>query len=398
MEELKKVNNIFEEEKKDKLNKEKLDILMREQNKINNASDEDKKIMDIPVNVPEEERVHGLIKEEGKALVTPNGKIFPLNDDEDDDFNIDDIELTPEEEAEIEGMWNDAYNEGNGFTAKHMQQYILNQFSFLTEAETKIVSNVIDRVRNKEEFSVYNALPDSMKNFIKLQMSGVREKTAVNMAARAFINNIIDEIVSFQAMESFGESIEKKKNEMFDELSKEAVSGYLANYILKFDSYKIAAEKIRSKEDISEEDEKAISEAMDVYNAIQDVLSLQPIIDDLKSKPGKYVFKRRQLDKFPRECESFNMKYSRSIYSIKDLNLIAPSIVTLIECTEITAKLIVLAFIRYTLNFSVDVSYENIFMQNFIAVILLSISATSEDDMKIVDKIKSALNEIAGLI
>lgn len=396
--------NVIDKEIQYKQNEAKLDKLIADEKVKLNASEADKKVMDFPIYDKPEEVETGLISSEEKVAVDNfTGRLNVISDKpSEDEIDFDNLELSEEEQAEIDRMVKEADLSGMSLTPARMQKEILESFDFLNKKEREDFGKVIDRVRNKEQFSVYAALPESMKIFINLQCGGSSSnKNTRNAYARGFVENFVAQLQASCSLDAMADLFDKKKDEELKKLGQELSSGYLALQKQRWDLYALEAEKILEKsktEEVSEEDLNKASSYQSFSKSFNDSYTLLPLIEDVKNRRGKYKFKPIQVEKFTKECESFNIKYERSAYDIKEISGCLPVIQRLIDTDVATAKFILLAFMRFTMNYKPDVVTEHIFMSNFVSNIYLSDTATTEDDMVIVDELKNGLNTLAGLL
>ena len=245
------------------------------------------------------------------AIVVENpftGKPMLVTEEEDDDeFNL----------GSFEDMMNDdsitpmTIDESKiKITEKHVTDEIESIFSetvHLSQDDIETIIELANRVKNKEEFSYYASMPEVVKNAINriigLDMGlkmGNFVKEGRNYIASSILTDIVNNATSEILVHDLQKSIKSIKKDATDKIKQDAYWDDSRKYLM----YGVL--DTATKLDAEGKHDKA-EQYREVNKAFLESLTMEDMLE--KYKAGKIRIKKIEIEKFKRECESFNMKY-----------------------------------------------------------------------------------------
>lgn len=233
------------------------------------------------------------------------------------------------------------------------------------------INTIIDlanKVKNKEEFSYYMAMPQAIKDLINstigIEMGskmGSFVKEGRNYVAGTILNNIVNDATQDVAFNDLQKSIAAIKHDSANKIKQDKYWSDYKRYLLFGTIEK--ADKLR--QDGKEDKAKKYEE---VHDAFIESYMMNDLID-LYSK-GKIRVRKIDIEKFKKTCRSFNFKYRNSINIINDITqvlLILDRNVDKSYDIDIIKEFICI-FIKYTdiKNMKADNIIDHVFMYNWI--------------------------------
>jgi hypothetical protein len=372
---------------------------------------EDKEMQEIIQKEKEKSNYsEGLLIEEATVKTNPANGLQNVVGDE--DVFSDDYVMPEEEEAKIKQIIESSDEEGKNLTIFDISYALKETFTFLTDEDVQEMVKITQRVRNGEKFSIYNSLPESMKNHINSQSVGLTADQKKSMA-KMFITQLIEETSMFKSLNIAGKKISAEMDKDYQEFKKTSFAGYITDQKNRFEvEWEANAKKLEEAGDST-----GAEKIRKVIRAYIDSYQLQGLLSDIEANYGKlYRFKPIKIEKFFRECESFNIKYSRSEYNIKDISLCVPVLLRWLnknteieestdlsveqteEYTVLDVKIFLLAFITYTMNMKPENPADHAFMLYFVSNVLLMDSATGEEDLQFVSNMLSNIKTVINIL
>lgn len=308
------------------------------------------------------------------AIVVENpftGKPMLVTEEEDDDeFNL----------GSFEDMMNDdsitpmTIDESKiKITEKHVTDEIESIFSetvHLSQDDIETIIELANRVKNKEEFSYYASMPEVIKNAINriigLDMGlkmGNFVKEGRNYIASSILTDIVNNATSEILVHDLQKSIKSIKKDATDKIKQDAYWDDSRKYLM----YGVL--DTATKLDAEGKHDKA-EQYREVNKAFLESLTMEDMLE--KYKAGKIRIKKIEIEKFKRECESFNMKYRSNTNIIRDINLVLPSLDRHADKKfDInTIKEFICVFIKYCMNKNPNNITDHTFMYNWISNML----------------------------
>lgn len=268
----------------------------------------------------------------------------------------------------------------------------------LEDISPAVIQQMIDlanRRKNKENFSVYNSMPDEIKKMIddSARASGFTpmdkrykemKHTIANMLLDDFIANVDMERIKHE----FNSEIEQLFNKASNEIGEEIV-GYSNEKIAK---YKEAADKM--------EDTEKKQKLLDVLARIQEAYDL----NELKEFAKKCKIKHFDLEKPSRHFDAYTRKYANSSYNIYSIEMARPIMYRNLNTGEkemysdkdINAFFI--AFCKQTMNMKpenvLDHSYMYYVMYNIVLADLNKSEKTRETSEIFMSHVKDVIKNL----
>lgn len=242
-----------------------------------------------------------------------------------------------------------------------------------TFPNTKFSDEDIEKVRvaaekqkRKEDFSYYEAMPESVKGAINgmigAQMQskmGSFNKEGRNYIVQAILDNIIQDEVVDKATYDMNKMIQKGMKDISEETKRDKYwEGSRAFFMSEIDN------KIKKFED---EGKHEIAERFrQVKEAYRQSYTYENMLDAYKE--GKIKVKKIQVEKFNRTCEEFNFKYQKTQNIINDIKTLLPKLdrVAAKHFDLDIIKEFIVIFINYVKNMDVNDYKDHTFMYYFI--------------------------------
>lgn len=270
----------------------------------------------------------------------------------------------------------------------------------LNIADVTMIINACDRVKRKEEFPYYNAMPPIIQNQIKAMIGSVGDKNTIRQGRNFIAKSLIDEIINNEFMDfvntDFQNTITTLTNETREEMKKDDFWSSRRKFFFEYLPKK--EEEYREKGD----SEKAELTAKMRASFIQSYQFRDMI--ELYSTTGKLKIKKIQIEKFDRTCNEFNLKYERSKNAIHDIKGVLPILkrATQSEYSEDILKEFICVFIAYTNFKHLDPNnlVDHVFMYYFINNIITIdyYNPDKEEDVQFRTQLINNINELLKLI
>lgn len=347
----------------------------------------------------EEPNEKGLLEKKTNVMSDGSGALFPIGDDI--DLSDVDLDIVTEEEKRIDTEFQGIID-STKVTREDIIESLKETFNFATSEQLEVLYDIVKRIDNGEEFSIYNALPDNVKDYINTFSAGVQNHNAKRMFANEFFKNLTKEIRSFKAYDNMAKFKEKKTDEIIENDFKELYQDYFKDQKERFENSFTNRYEILNKED-SEEAKTKAQLALDIVEGYKESYTLNKFKENVFTHKGKYRFKRIDFEKPERVINSFNLKYANNPdFNNADISLIEPILLKFLnqyfpeeEYTVTDSTLFIFAFIKYTMNFSANNLADHTFMFYFINNIRVFNLVTSEYDINF---IKNIITNIADII
>lgn len=242
-----------------------------------------------------------------------------------------------------------------------------------TFPNTKFSDEDIEKVRvaaekqkRKEDFSYYEAMPESVKGAINgmigAQMQskmGSFNKEGRNYIVQAMLDNIIQDEVVDKATYDMNKMIQKGMKDISEETKRDKYwEGSRAFFMSEIDN-KIKKFEDEGKHEIAERF-RQVKEAYRQSYTYENMLAAY--------KEGKIKVKKIQVEKFNRTCEEFNFKYQKTQNIINDIKTLLPKLdrVAAKHFDLDIIKEFIVIFINYVKNMDVNDYKDHTFMYYFI--------------------------------
>lgn len=233
---------------------------------------------------------------------------------------------------------------------------------------------IAKRYQAKENFSVFEALPNTIRASItkELAENGVNNKNA----RKLFAENLITEILNSIAIDKYQVEFNKAMKDTFsDDIPEISDSVYKDIETRKEKMYKVAVE-LR---------EKGYEEKANTFEQIGDMVEESFKYEKFKEAIKNHSIKIRKIDleKYNRVFKEFNYKYEKSVYSITTVEAI-PSILGRVLPYDYSNEDIikfVVAFCKYCTNMKPENPVEHTFMYYFIySIVILDLKSSDDNE------------------
>lgn len=400
-----------------KLTDQEIDTLVDYAEKVNENNEEIKTIRNLPSNNGVEERNPEDITEENEkksmmVSIDPNTGENRIIGDVGEKDEIEDSETFEEMCERIENSDIDLESTTTRPISDEEATKIIDDpntkdiFSTISNSDdldginpetlTKLIS-VANRRINKEKFSVYNEMPEEIKNMIDTYAAGAgispvdkRYKMMKNSVAEALLDEFISNINLNRIHSDFNAEIEN----IFDKASKEISEDIIGYSNEKIAKYKEAADKM--------EDPEKKEKLLKVLDRIQEAYDLS----ELKEFAKSCKIKPFDLEKPKKFFDHFSQKYKSSNYNIYSIEMCRPILYRNInaiytedgaEESAISDKDInafFICFCKQTTNMKSDEVLDHSYMYYVIYNIVLSDLNKSENTKHISDTFLANVYEV----
>ena len=270
----------------------------------------------------------------------------------------------------------------------NLKNSISTQFD-IPDEEIKELISVIMRYRSGESFSVYNALPETVKKFVNvmaMELGTPRDK--YNMIAKSVLDQFIAEANIDQEFIDFQKALEKELEipnmiDMYSEHNKERMEVTILESADKLqEQYPEKAEMLRQ-----------------VSKTFTETYKFTRLKDCLANDPKVMRKLRRSKTLYKRYCDEFNYKNKDSQYKINDiymvgkvLNKVLPSDI-LVDDIYKFVTLFCKTCEDLNPNDVVDCAYMYYFIKNII-MLEYADEAKTEFSKELISNIINMINEI----
>lgn len=343
--------------------------------------------------------------EVGTATVVTNpftGKPMFVSDNEDTDFHLQSFEEMMEDESIVPMEIDESKVNINTNMVKNQIQAIFGNKQNLSMADLDKLVELANRVKNKEKFSYYSSMPQSVKDLINetigVEMGskmGSFIKEGRNYIAGSILQDIVNDATQEVAYNDLQKSIAAIKGEGAREMKKDSYWTDVKRYLMFGTLEK--ADKLR---------EEGKTEQADRYEAVHDAFIESYMMTDMLDmySRGKIRVRKIDVEKFKKTCNSFNFKYQNSTNVINDITQV---IMILDRYADKRFDLDIIkeficVFIKYTdiKNMKADDIVDHTFMYNWIFNIITLDMYNKEDEFSVEfhDQLISNINNFLSVI
>lgn len=350
-------------------------------------------IANLPSNQGKEERSKDEISESGEArkmtvLVDPNtgeNKIIGPASDRKESFD---------EICERLKDGNININVGSDpFSENELKESLKTSFENLSSKKDYSISDdatrellfIVNRKKNNEEFNVYKAFPQEVKDIVDkyLEENGMggnsmQCKQTRNLVSESLLNEFISNIELNRIQSDFNKEIEDLFEKGSTELA-ESIVGYTSE---RNKIYREAAEKMED------------SDKKEQLTKILDQIDLAYSLDNLKEFAKTCKVKSFELEKPNKVYNSFLLKYENSSYNIYNLDLCRPILCRNLNLDVKYVDLFLIVFCKFCKNMRPDVVEQHAFMYYTIYNIVLVDMNKSENTKNISDEFLANVKKV----
>ena len=272
----------------------------------------------------------------------------------------------------------------------------------ITDDDIDKVLALANRLKNKEKFSFFASMPDSVKEGINILMGleasaalGSFIKEGLNYLAGSILNDIVDEAVREVAYNDLQKSIARVRIESAGEMKKDSYWSDYKKYLLYGTVEKAKRLRDDGKNDLADKYDNIRKSFIESYK-MEDMLSLY--------KTGKIKIRKIDIEKFPKTCRNFNMKYENTTQVINNIAETLPILdrFAMKHFAIDTLKEFICIFIKYTdiKKMKPENIVDHVFMYNWIMNIISLDLYNPEDEFavtfrqELLDSINNFLQEI----
>lgn len=343
--------------------------------------------------------------EVGTATVVTNpftGKPMFVSDNEDTDFHLQSFEEMMEDESIVPMEIDESKVNINIDMVKDQIQVTFGNKQNLSMADLEKLVELANRVKNKEKFSYYSSMPQSVKDLINetigVEMGskmGSFIKEGRNYIAGSILQDIVNDATQEVAYNDLQKSIAAIKGEGARKMKKDSYWTDVKRYLMFGTLEK--ADKLR---------EEGKTEQADRYEAVHDAFIESYMMTDMLDmySRGKIRVRKIDVEKFKKTCNSFNFKYQNSTNVINDITQV---IMILDRYADKRFDLDIIkeficVFIKYTdiKNMKADNVVDHTFMYNWIFNIITLDMYNKEDEFSVEfhDQLISNINNFLSVI
>lgn len=343
--------------------------------------------------------------EVGTATVVTNpftGKPMYVSDNEYTDFHLQSFEEMMEDDSIVPMEIDESKVNINTDMVKDQIQATFGNKQNLSMADLKKLVELANRVKNKEKFSYYSSMPQSVKDLINetigVEMGskmGSFIKEGRNYIAGSILQDIVNDATQEVAYNDLQKSIAAIKGEGAREMKKDSYWTDVKRYLMFGTLEK--ADKLR---------EEGKTEQADRYEAVHDAFIESYMMTDMLDmySRGKIRVRKIDVEKFKKTCNSFNFKYQNSTNVINDITQV---IMILDRYADKRFDLDIIkeficVFIKYTdiKNMKADNVVDHTFMYNWIFNIITLDMYNKEDEFSVEfhDQLISNINNFLSVI
>ena len=261
----------------------------------------------------------------------------------------------------------------------------------ISDESIQVILELANRKMNKEEFNVYKAFPDEIKEMIDKYM-GYDDTTPrlTNNEIRSLRNSIaeslLDEFIMNVSVQRARTDLNKEVEDLFKQGIKD-ITEYSVGYTKERNqAYR---EYVENMED--EDKKKKLTEALDVIDSAYN-------LDTLKEFAKTCKIKKYDIEQPKKYFRDFLAKYQNSNYNIYDIKLTLPILERKIVDNEKYNSADVIAFLvcfcKYIKNFDTSNILEHTYMYYVIYNIVIMDSNTSESTKEVSDIFAENIREV----
>lgn len=378
-------------EEKKILNEKETDTIVNQLKEVRESSN-DIKAVDAAINMTEEEQKASIAEEPKSAKVIMSTNVLTG-----EKINLG----SPEENIPNKSAINseDCLNEmpnidDINFSNEAIKNQLKSEVKGISDEDVVVLSKIVQRYRNKENFKIYEELPPKVKGLIIKQLSDndiLFNKQVVEAAAEALISNIISGVAIDQYQVEFNDAMGELMNEEIPEIT---------HYVVE--SIKKRVEVLRDKaNELREkgEDEKADS-IENIAKSCEDAYTFDSLLNALKNHSIK--IKKFDIEKSDRIFKDFDIKYQDSPYKIRTVSCIPNVLNRVLPVKDYRTEHLIaftVAFCKYCMNYKPSNPEQHSFMYYTIqSIIYLDINSEDEEFVKFKDGVLSKIKECLEII
>lgn len=227
----------------------------------------------------------------------------------------------------------------------------------LSSEDVVQILEVVKRVQNKDNFSIFKSLPKSVQDSIQKYVAAAgfgNYSSQSNSVRNTIAEMIINDFITNISLEKYAMDFQKEMNEIENQINKEFSKMFL-DYNQNRENYiKALMEKI------DDESKKAL--VGDVLDAVNDGYALERIKEAARNHKIPRI-KKFDLDKPSRVFSQFNSKYMKSTYNIYSIYTACKTLTRHMKDTpEKDVIMFFVAIAKYCLNYSPENAVEHAFM------------------------------------
>ena len=272
----------------------------------------------------------------------------------------------------------------------------------LSLADIDTLMALANRVKNKEEFSYYNSMPQSIKTAIDQTLGaetsnklGSFLREGRNFIASSLLQEMVNDATREVAYTDLQRSIAAIKGQGAKDMKNDKYWTDYRKYLM-FGTIE-RADKLREdgKEDKALQYEKVHDAFIESY--------MMPDMLDMYSR-GKLRIRKIDIEKFKKTCNTFNFKYQNTTNVINDIHSVLPILDRIVDKKYDldTIKEFICAFIKYTdvKNMRANNIVDHTFMYNWIfnIISLDMYDREDEDAIKFHDQLINNINGFLQII
>ena len=261
----------------------------------------------------------------------------------------------------------------------------------ISDESIQVILELANRKMNKEEFNVYKAFPDEIKEMIDKYM-GYDDTTPrlTNNEIRSLRNSIaeslLDEFIMNVSVQRARTDLNKEVEDLFKQGIKD-ITEYSVGYTKERNqAYR---EYVENMED--EDKKKKLTEALDVIDSAYN-------LDTLKEFAKTCKIKKYDIEQPKKYFRDFLAKYQNSNYNIYDIKLTLPILERKIVDNEKYNSADIIAFLvcfcKHIKNFDTSNILEHTYMYYVIYNIVIMDSNTSESTKEVSDIFAENIREV----
>ena len=319
----------------------KVSNALKEANKLVESSDDDINNVQIPENIPEDREPH----------------VANLRHDNSTGISV----VTEDRPSKFTGDLDTEYNISNDDIINMLNDH------FGEMEDLKVISELIKRKANGEQFNVYKELPSSFKLIVDSEAVKYPDPKQVrNMISEMMLNELAEEVKKNAGMDidDLLLDIRKDLEKYADGLSTET-----AKFSLDMNKENLETLEEAIKKATEDNDQEKLDRFISIKKAIEDSNNL----NDFKEYCKKVKIKKFDIEKPSRWFQDLLRKYENhkyNIYNISDCDKVLDRHFNNDDNYHIRNIALLITFCKYTMNYNPDNIYEHTFMYYFIKNII----------------------------
>lgn len=230
----------------------------------------------------------------------------------------------------------------------------------ISEEDAILLTKLITRRLNKEKFSIYKELPNSIKNMVR-SMCGSNNINQLQACSEIVLDQFISELKIEQEFIDFQETLKKEMDipnlvDMYGEYLRESMEVKL----------------IEKANQIQETDPEKAKILLEISAAYSDSYTFARQLKAFANNDKECRRLDKEIKKYDRYCTEFNYKYKDTKFKINDIKLVEPTLRRVFEDSIYNSyiKEFIILFCRICRNLDANNVVEHSFMYYTIKNIL----------------------------